>query len=343
MGSVERTGSATGLEQYQDELVNGKTVSEGVRDCADRWKLIEPVLAEYDRPFTVLDLGANLAWFSLKATDEFDCVAVAVEWVYASEMRRVLEANRATRVVGLRQRIDGQWLRRLAEVEHFDVVLALSVAHHFDQPFTTTVELLRQLGDQVILESATEDHACGQARVKEAMMSMPIDARLLGGVVSHLGGWRPTYLMQGNKKGQTRPYMGSPDFSRTNIEIVSTPRHKQYVNLRRDEQRNWWPGINLMTYLASGGMWPTRNDVAGMAEIEWSGKPHGDIRPWNMILSGDRVRLIDFKDPRMRPDRPCPEDDESLKRTVATIRGGVANPVDIQAVFDPLAADHVVW
>src|SRR6185436_12823245 len=102
-------------------------------------------------------------------------------------------------------------LRALAEVEHFDVVLGLSVVHHLDAPFAESLEVLRSLGDHVILELPNEANACGQEIVKEVSgAALPGDAQLLGQGKSHLdGGLRPIYLLSRPKTRLVKSFLGT--------------------------------------------------------------------------------------------------------------------------------------
>lgn len=281
------------VEQYQPEWVNGRAISQGVRACEDRWEIISSLLAQYSRPFTILDLGANLGYFSLRVTETFDCVAVAVEHGYADWLGEILRRNDARNVLGLDHRVTARWLKEVGEVEHFDVVLALSFTHHLAEPYGETLELLRRLGDHVIVEPATEPQACGP-RVDEPI---PADGTVLGHVSSHLGGVRPVVHLRGMEYPRRQvPWIGAP--KATDVRIWSDFEEKRVVFPRKGEERRWRPGINLHTFLTSGGFWPSRTSIAETLPYR---EGHGDIRPWNYIL-GDGLTLIDAADPRHEAD-----------------------------------------
>lgn len=280
---------------YQPEWVRGEAVAAGERDCEDRWQLIRWVLDRYERPFTVLDVGANLGYFSLRTAETYeDATVVAVD--HDPELRRVLAANDHPRVIGLAQTVTIEWLRALAEVEHFDVIFALSVLHHLDAPFDESLDVLRSLGDLVVVEPATEPAACGQHIVTAT--ETPDDALTLGEVESHLGGVRPVFVVGDEKRTSIRtlPYLGAP--KATDVRIRSSRLYKTVDFPRKNRTRNWVRGINLLTYLACGGFTPSRHRIVGMVGYR---EGHGDVRPWNYILSGDTVTLIDANDPRNVP------------------------------------------
>lgn len=294
-------------EQYQDEWVRGRVVSRGVRDCEGRWAMIRPLLARYRRPFTVLDLGANLGYFSLRTCEEFpEATAVAVEGDgYGMALSDNLVNNGQPRVLGLRRNVTQADLGALGSCEHFDVVLALSVAHHIPGDPAVTVDLLGGLGDHLVLELANEPGACGP----DVSALMPAGAEVLGVAASHLGGrGRPVGLVSSPKRSLSRAYMGTP-MRDLCMEISSSFEEKSVSFAKRPGQsRPWLRGVNLRTFRELGGFWPDRAAVCGAVREAWGRweGPHGDIAAHNVIFAGDRADLIDGRDPtRARlPDDP---------------------------------------
>ncbi len=147
--------------------MKGKVEKRGVRECEDRFELIRAFAGKFERPFTVLDIGANLGYFSLRLAETFDCTCVAIEGIYGDWTQEVFERNENPRVILLKKIFKLADLRALAEVEHFDVVLGLSMIHHLDGSFDESLEVLRSLGDHLILELPFEANACGQQVVHE--------------------------------------------------------------------------------------------------------------------------------------------------------------------------------
>jgi len=106
---------------YQDLWQDGKRVLAGERDCEGRYRLIAATLPARTS-FSVLDVGAYAGYFATRIIEDFDAVATAVDdydGLSAASSERVT-------VIG----------RRLAPAEldalpRHDVVLALSVLHHF--------------------------------------------------------------------------------------------------------------------------------------------------------------------------------------------------------------------
>ncbi|SFD14329.1 DUF120 domain-containing protein [Streptomyces aidingensis] len=110
------------MTSYQPVWRGGQAVAEGERECADRWEPIREVLAAVEQPFTVLDLGAAQGYFSARAAEEFGCRVSAID-----SDRAVAQAA-SSLVTPYVRRVDASGLRHMAR---HDVVLALSVLHHF--------------------------------------------------------------------------------------------------------------------------------------------------------------------------------------------------------------------
>jgi len=71
-----------GYEQYQDIIINNKIVKKasGKHNCPFRYELIKrELLDDYERPFTMLDLGASQGYYSLRAAYDYDSVCVMIE------------------------------------------------------------------------------------------------------------------------------------------------------------------------------------------------------------------------------------------------------------------------
>lgn len=107
---------------YQPVWRDGNVVTAGERDCSDRYEALRPALAEIGRPFTTMDLGAAQGYFSTRAAHDFDCSVTAVDHNSA------LSAAKSDRVTPVIKRVG---LADLRAMPRHDVILALSILHHF--------------------------------------------------------------------------------------------------------------------------------------------------------------------------------------------------------------------
>ncbi|MDA8580440.1 class I SAM-dependent methyltransferase [bacterium] len=286
------------MEDYQSRWINGEEIA-GVRECADRYEIIRKYAERFDRPFTVLDIGANYGYFSIRLMEDFDCVSVMGECVpqYFEELTRLVDANGCDKGIVFKHRFSQHSLRQLAEVEHFDLVLAMSIVHHIDGDVNETIRLIRNLGDHTIIEVANENNACGQKQVKTTAIGE--DWQHLGIGKSHLAtSVRDIYAMQQTRTRFDRRYIGCPEGLVAGHRLDSNDNSKTISFDHKSESRDWIPGINLVTFKHYGGIYPTNDRLEETLILMDPPKlPHGDIRPWNLIISGHDLHLIDAADP----------------------------------------------
>jgi SAM-dependent methyltransferase len=256
----------------------------------------------------MLDLGASLGYFSLRLTEIFPratCVAI-------DDDPRLLDgciANAAERVIHLRKRLSSADMDTLGSCEHFDVVLALNVLHHFED-WPRALNAVMHLGDHTFVETParTETAAHNGLAVEALYDSLEAHRPIqFARVASHLGDWqRPFWYFDTTKTTLTRAYWDVPeDVPLGGITITSTVTEKIVTFQRKNETREWYAGINLQTYLALNGVWPSREKLASLIETYPRPTPrHGDVQSWNFVVDGQHVRLIDGQD-----DRAVFEDD----------------------------------
>jgi len=276
------------LEEYQDLWVKGACAKEGARDCDGRYAPIKEFCKKFKRPFTVLDLGAHRGYFSVRLTEDFDCTAVAVEHDLGLTEETLLQ-NENPRIIHLHKRITLDDIDAMARCEHFDVVLALSFIHHQGVPFPKYVEHLLELGDHLIVEVAMEPTASGQECAKGRPDDLS-DATIIAQHPAHFGtqGLRSMAHWYRRKTKIARPFIGCMDLPCRGYPVESSFEDK-WINGRR-----FLRGINLRTFDAMNGVYPSRDWIAGC--LERRGRPaakHGDIGPHNVILQGDDAVLID--------------------------------------------------
>lgn len=282
------------LEQYQDIVIDGITIKKGIRSCQDRLAKIIPIASTWRRPFTVLDIGANLGYFSLHLAKNYNCTVVALEGIYGDWLKDIASANSLNNIIILNKVFTIDDLKTLSEIEHFDLVLALNVIHHIDGDYQNILDIVCNLGDISIVELAVEDNACGQSVVKQSYI--PVNSKLIGYCDSHLANTkRPLFLMESRRTTFDRAYLDTP-LDDLNLTIISSFGSK--VAIKGDIKYDWHRGINLKTWIAMGGTYP---ETYAVKEMIMNRKPeinHGDLFTHNIIIQGDDVQFIDQNDSR---------------------------------------------
>ena len=91
-----------------------------------RYSIIQSLLDQYTRPITVLDLGANQGYYSLRIAHDYNAVCVMVE--ANTHLLDICKThNELTNLILLNTTFTPAELQRLSDCEDFDVVLALNL------------------------------------------------------------------------------------------------------------------------------------------------------------------------------------------------------------------------
>jgi hypothetical protein len=180
---------------YQDVVIDNTIYPIGTDICEPRYDLIKPVFNLYNRPFSVLDLGAAQGYFSFRTAYDYPhsaCVMVEADMTayygqHGSMLHDLCQKNsKLNNIFFLKRALDLSDLTYLNKKEHFDVVLAFLVVHlmHKDvKEQIKIVETLLQLGDNVILEVANNVDVVHTAYVES--LSRSLDCKYLGEVKRH--------------------------------------------------------------------------------------------------------------------------------------------------------------
>jgi len=265
--------------RYQETWVRGEVDTNHAfqRPCAPRYPAIRTALDGFSRPFSVFDLGANLGYFSFRIANDYPATCVMADT--RPELGALCVKNRLPSTLWLNRRLTVQDLHQLADAEHFDVVLALSVLHHFDDKCCEALDALLDLGMLVIVESAGRDDV-GSLNHRSAhklldhIATLPEKVELLAEHPSHKSGvQRPMYVIHtGPHRALTRQTIdatarGAPpidvqlnaDYGRCDVLINHTSCWEQDGEPQVEvtpEARPFIPGMNLWNFIQLNGVWP---------------------------------------------------------------------------------------
>jgi hypothetical protein len=286
---------------YQPTWIRGAE-SGGDRACADRYAVIRQVVEPYTRQLTVWDLGASLGYFGLRLAHDFGCVSIMVDGRPA--LIDVCRENGLPTTVAMVRRLSVEDLREVSAAVIPDVVLCLNLLHHFED-WREALQAVLNFGGEILIETPGEgDKGSANYEASQALLDA-LEAEqpeTLATFPSHVtpGVRRPLYRLSRPKSCLTAPYAYQHRVRRRGKHpvrphvVTATPSDKVIV-YADGESRPWIPGINVWNWAQLGGAYPTRTWVSRYVEQAHRllKAPHGDFRPWNLILQGHQVIPID--------------------------------------------------
>ena len=299
------------VDTYNDIRINGKTLSLGYRNSEKRYSEIFKFCKKFNRPISVLDLGAAEGYFTFRLAEDFPGVFVAVESNPERKLLELCKKNNDQKVLLLNKQMNLKNLKNIKEVQHFDIVLALNIIHHFDEPFQDVLEALISMSSFCFLEhpnSLENESTKNSQRLKTEKLDLEkFKPVLLNKNPSGLGNplnqklERNLWLLQ-NTQSKTidRGWRGASkyteEFGPGNQIIIKSNFDEINVDYGlRDEKRNWIQGIDLRTFLEYNGVYPTNEKIINLIDnlkIENA----KDLGPHNLILNGECLFLIDQDD-----------------------------------------------
>jgi len=179
---------------YQDLIINNEIVRKGTDMCENRYLLFREIFNLFNKPFSVLDIGAAQGYFSFRIAHDYPlshCTLIgANSGYYGNHGDMLLDMCRANNYLNnityLNKLINVQDLKYLNKNEHFDVILAFLVIHQIDESMVkriAVIDELLKLGDNVIIE-VSNDVAPELAHYCESL-SKKIECIYLGEVRRH--------------------------------------------------------------------------------------------------------------------------------------------------------------
>ncbi|MGB0724265.1 MAG: class I SAM-dependent methyltransferase [Nitrosopumilus sp.] len=299
------------IDTYNDVRIKGQTISSGYRESEARYKEIFKFCKKFNRPISVLDLGAAEGYFTFRLSEDFSGVFIAVE---SDSQRNLLDSckkNNNRNILLLEKQMNLKSLKNLKEVQHFDIVLALNIVHHFDEPFQDVIDTLVSMSSFCFFEhpNSLENSATKNShRLKNEKLNLEkFEPQLLNKNESGLGDstnkklQRSMWLLK-NTKSKTidRPWRGTQKYNDefgpdTQIDIKSNFDEIVIDYSLRDESRPWIQGIDLRTFLENNGVYPTNDDVLNLID-KMKVDNARDLGPHNLILNGHELFAIDQND-----------------------------------------------
>ena len=309
------------MTNYQQIYIKGSTGQDPYqRECEERYEIIRPLLDRFTRRFSVIDLGANLGYFTIRLQDELDCFTVGVDRM-RGPIKTILQQNQPRNMVWLGQHLSPVELSRLADCEQFDVGLALNVFHHYETGSLKALMAYKRLCRFIILEICPPD-GDGKAKyphthkaIYEAVTSDP-NAELITETASHITGGSPRYIylidngpvgflsQQSIDAPERCPHRAQckvwlPVDGNPTIEIA-----KREVRINKVYDGPFIPGINVWNMILLNYTWPGKGWLQRELEVILEAVPHDDPAPWNYIFNG-KLHAIDNGYKILQKKFPC--------------------------------------
>lgn len=296
----------SGNVRYQETWLKGKAADTPFqRECAVRYDVIKEQLKQFQRPFTVLDIGANMGYFTFRIAEDFPhSTVLAVD--NRPELLHHALINDYSNVAILNRRVDGNELTLLASCEVVDVVLALNVLHHCED-WSRMFAAIRRMAVLALVETPGPDDYRARAierhgRVRERVAEFGGNPILV--TQSHVtsNAERFMYAIKPNEHHElTRQTVdaearGAPRMVETFVDATFTHAH---IKQAGRQERDFVPGFNLWNLAKLGVSYPVEPTVQRMlldavGHAEKDGTKLDDLRPWNFIFNGGSLTPIDF-------------------------------------------------
>jgi len=254
---------------YNGMWVKGKLVQEGERITESRYELIRSFCRHFGRPFSVLDIGAAEGYFTFRLAEDFPGVFTAIECDKQRHLLDLCKENDNDKVILMEALLDYESLQRLAAVNHFDVVLALNIVHHFDEHFQKVVDTIMSMCSYCFFEHPDPKEG-EETKNYERLVREPINVSKYGGTLLDL---TPRWSGAKTRLRQTFLLNNSQALSSQRVSTVG-------LNLRSFiDNEGVYPGVTEMLYLIDKLKEPTSG--------------FRDYGPANLVLSGNELNFVD--------------------------------------------------
>jgi hypothetical protein len=193
-------------------------------------------------------------------------------------------------------------IKNMSEVEFFDVITVFNPLESFREDLINCLESCINLGFLVFIEippkvpQSTLFSIENRKKVEEFLLSK-------GAIILETGLMKKFGIKVAMVKNSKKELKKSHFANKPNplIQYWVQSDYEKSVFKKIYHERNemittpFSPGINLLTFLLVGGIYPSREDLKSEFK-KLIYQPHNDFMPHNMILSKYGLKLIDFND-----------------------------------------------
>jgi len=307
---IFQAGATRQGQECQDVIVNNVVVLSGLCDCQRYYNAIKPILDRYKRPITVLDLGAGQGYFTFRIAKDYDSTCIMVEdngdsFRRADQLLELCHLNsNLHNIVLLNKRLSLQELQKLADCEHFDVVLAFDYVNPEDCNWKQTVDEILHLGDNIFIQTPWSNVSSENTTTKNVVKYLANQSGKL--ILQTPCAYEPKieeqmFWFERHKEALRCKCFAwkSKDSYMDSFRIESSYTHKTFLKKGKTSGPEWKKGINLVTFLMLNGTYPVKYDIK-QAVAKLTQERLTDFAPQNLIVQGNNIALIDQKDKEWR-------------------------------------------
>jgi hypothetical protein len=302
---VFQANAARRYQQNQDVIVDTVVVQNGLSDCQRCYDVINPILDRYKRPITVLDLGAGQGYFSFRIAHDYDSTCVMIEdnndgLSRADQLLNLCHLNaRLQNIVLLNKKLSLQELEKLADCEHFDVVLAFDYIDHNAGDWRQTVNAILRLGDNIFVQVPWSEVSSENTAKRKVVECLAERSGKL--ILQSSSACEPKIQEQLFWFEYHKNFLNCKNFAyepkKPNMDVFRIDSSYSYKTFFKNYSAGveWKKGINLVTFLMLNGAYPARESIKQTVANLTLDKLT-DFTPWNLIIQGDNLVLIDQSD-----------------------------------------------
>lgn len=253
---------------------------------------IDELLKKFKRPVTLLEIGKNSIKYTPKLALKNNIVcAVILIGNNVEQSIREIEINNFKNVIILNP-VNIVWedIEILGRCEHFDVVIIHDALSLFADQQDAIREFLT-LGDNIFFETSWYDFSRLIQFVGKKLTIINYDnGKNLSLYRDKKEGLELARFTQGNQQKR----LASSEY-----KIQSDFENKFFLKKNNEKSLEWIPGINLLTFVMLGGIYPSDKIIRFQLKSMFQKIPyHNDLIVGNMIIQGHKIIPIDFADSR---------------------------------------------
>lgn len=261
---------------------------------------IKKLLDKYNRPITVLELDANSGFYSFQIAQDYKAFCVMIdEDANDALLNSCKNKKNSNSFMLLKKRLTHAELSRLAECEHFDVVLMMQGVEQYSENWKEILDTVLDLGEYTFIQVAAPSKlkltSDAQRKIYQYLKSKngySIETFTVPQSKNRLA----LFLFSKPKTFLKRKYWtykrkaGQDDFV-----IESTFDQKVFHKKKGNKKLPWLPGINLLTFKTLNGAFPVKETIREKLAA-FKGIKHTDLHIWNVIIQGNTLIPIDGDD-----------------------------------------------